>query len=64
MNLIISLSDTQSIRSTVISDQVNSSSFQGCIRNVYVSTSRTGPLERDLAQASESSDVTFHTCNP
>ena len=48
----------------MVSGQVQRSSFEGCIRNVYLSTSRTGPLERDLAQATGSSGVTFHTCNP
>ena len=57
-------SDEDSLRSTVVSGQVGESSFEGCIRNVYLSTSRTGPLERDLALATSSSGVTFHTCNP
>jgi hypothetical protein len=56
--------DVQALRHTVASGQVGSSSFSGCIRDVYVSSSRTGPLERDLAQATQSSGVTFHTCNP
>ena len=63
MNLIMH-PDVSSLRSTVVSGQVERSSFEGCIRNVYVSTTRTGPLERDLALASTSSGVTFHTCSP
>ena len=63
MNIIMS-TDEQSLRTTVVSGQVQSSSFEGCIRHVYVSTTHTGPLERDLAQGTSSSGVTFHTCNP